>query len=126
MLLEIHVTSGEFVVDLDETWGRNQERFAAGERCLAATAVERASVCIDGITPRGAYLFNSALATYTRRTDNLLRIRTFARGALCESRSEAECSETLRLSALMLAGIRPGEKPRPRGNVKSVPLPPAR
>lgn len=125
LLLEIRVVSGEFVVDLDETWGRNQERFTAGERCLAAKAIEQASVCIDGITPRGAYLFNSALATYTRRTDNLQRIRTFARGALCENRNEAECSEPLRLSALMLAGIRPGEKPRPRGNVKSVPLPPA-
>ena len=126
LLLEIRVASGEFVVDLDETWGRNQERFTAGERCLAAMAAEQVSDCTDGITPRGAYLFNSALATYTRRTDNLQRIRRFARGALCESRSEAECSETLRLSALMLAGIRPGEKPRPRGNVKSMSLQTAR
>lgn len=124
MLVEMYVTSGELVVDLDETWGRNQERFTAGERCLAAKPAERATHCVDGITPRRAYLFNAALATYTKRADQLMRIRTVARSALCEGSTEAECSEALRLSALMLADIRPGEKPRPRGNVRSVPLPP--
>ena len=126
LLLEVEAAGGEFVVNLDETWGRNQERFSAGQRCLAAGASERASHCVDGITPRRAYLFNSALATYTRRPEQLMRIRAFARTALCEGRSDSDCSEVLRLSALMLAGIRPGEKPRPRGNVKSVPLTPVK
>ena len=126
LLLEIHVDSGQFVVDLDATWGRNQERFTAGERCLAATEAVRAAFCVEGIAPRRAYLFNAALATYTRRVDHLMRTRAFARSALCAGNSEAECSDALRLSALMLAGIRPGEKPRSRGNVKSVLLSPVR
>lgn len=123
LLVEMYVKSGEFVVDIDETWGRNQERFTAGERCLAAKPAERAATCVDGITPRRAYLFNSALATYTKRADQLMRMRAFARNALCDGIAEAECSEALRMSALMLAEIRPGERPRPRGNVKAVSLP---
>jgi hypothetical protein len=122
LLLEIEAAGGEFVVNLDETWGRNQERFSAGQRCLAAGAAERASLCVDGITPRRAYLFNSALATYTRRAEQLMQIRAFARTALCEGRSDADCSEVLRLSALMAAAIRPGARPRARGNVRSVPV----
>ncbi len=134
LLLEMRVLSGEWVVDLNETWGRNQERYSAGDRCLMAKPVDRATTCTEGITPRRAYLFNSVLATYTRRLDHLDRIRTFARSALCaedkrsgddkrEEKVDADCSEILRLSALMLAGIRPGEKSRSRGNVQSVPLP---
>ncbi len=121
-LLEIDVSSGELVVNLDATWGRNQERFSAGERCLTANAAERPMACTEGVTPRSAYLFNSVLAAYTRRTDQLMRIRAFARSALCDGDAEADCSEALRLSALMLASTRPGEKPRARGNVKTVPL----
>ena len=123
-LLEIQVSSGEFVVNLDATWGRNQERFAAGERCLAAKMAERSTACLkgEGITARGAYLFNSVLAAYTRRTEQLTRIRAYARSALCEGNAETDCSEALRLSALMLAGIRPGEKPRSRDSVKTVPV----
>jgi hypothetical protein len=120
LLLETQAADGQFTVDLDATWGHNQERFGAGERCLEAGAAERTSACVDGITPRRAYLFNSALATYTRRLEQLMRVRAFARTALCEGRSDSDCSEVLRLSALVLAGIRPGEKPRSRGNVKSV------
>ncbi|MEO8103861.1 MAG: hypothetical protein ABI790_15165 [Betaproteobacteria bacterium] len=123
LLLEIQETNGQLVVDLDETWGRNQERFTAGERCLAASAADRDSRCTEGITPRRAYLFNTALATYTRRTDHLMRIRAFARAALCEGSAETNCSDTLRVAALMMAGIRPGERPRPRQNVKAVLLP---
>lgn len=147
-MLEMRVVSGEWVVDLVDTWGRNQERYGAGERCLAAKPSERAVHCIEGITPRRAYLFNSTLATYTKRDEQLDRIRGFARSALCENdelgddksgdnkrreekrnddkreeKVDADCSEILRLSALMLAGIRAGEKPRPRGNVRSIPLP---
>ncbi len=138
LLLEMRVVSGEWVVDLVETWGRNQERFSAGERCLAAKPGERAVHCIEDITPRRAYLFNSTLATYTKRVEQLDRVRAFARSALCEDdergndkpghnkraeKADADCSEILRLSALMLASIRPGEKSRPRGNVQSAPLP---
>lgn len=123
-LLEMRAVNGQFVVDLDETWGRNQERFTAGERCLAAKHTERATTCIDGITPRGAYLFNATLATYTRRAEHLTRVRAFARSALCDSESdinaESECSELLRKSALLLAGIRPGEKPKARSSVRAV------
>lgn len=125
-LLEMRAVSGQVTVDLDETWGRNQERYTAGERCLAAKAAERIEMCVAGITRRGAYLFNSILAAYTKRDDALTRTRAFARAALCEDNreSDAECGETLRKSALLLASIRPGEKPRQRGNVKSVSLPP--
>lgn len=124
LLLEMRVKSGEFVVDLDETWGRNQERFNAGNRCLAATPAERTTACIDGITPPRAYLFNASLATYTRRTDSLMRVHAYARTALCgevaESKNDDVCRERLRLSALMLASIKPGERPRPRGGVTSI------
>ncbi|MEP7155110.1 MAG: hypothetical protein ABI905_05025 [Betaproteobacteria bacterium] len=123
LLIEMHVTSGEFVIDLDETWGRNQERFSAGERCLAARRSERAEFCTEGINPRRAYLFNSALAIYTKRADALQRIQASARTALCDEKSETECSEILRWSALILGSIKPGGKPRSRGNVQSVVLP---
>jgi hypothetical protein len=121
-LVEMRAVSGQLTVDLDETWGRNQERFTAGERCLVAKPAERAEMCTEGITRRGAYLFNSILATYTKRDDELMRIRAFARAALCEEKSndDSACSDALRKSALMLVSIRPGEKPRLRGNVKSV------
>ena len=124
-LLEMRAVNGQLTVDLDETWGRNQERYTAGERCLAATPADRVEQCVEGITRRGAYLFNSTLAAYTKREDALTRTRAYARAALCEDRreSDAECSESLRNSALMLASIRPGEKPRMRGNIKSVSLP---
>jgi len=122
LLTEMRVVSGEFVVDLDETWGRNQERYGAGERCLAAKPAERAELCTEGINPRRAYLFNSALAIYTKRADYLERIHPFARNALCEKKSEADCSEILRRCAVLLGQINPGERPRSRGNVQSVPL----
>ena len=114
LLTEMRMKSGELVVDLDETWGRNQERFSAGERCLAASNTERASQCTEGISPRRAYLFNAALATYTKRDHQLTRIRNNARQALCDQQTEDACSEILRASALMLAAIRPGEKARAR------------
>lgn len=113
-LIEMRVKSGELIVDLDETWGRNQERFTAGERCLSAAITERASACVDGISPRRAYLFNATLATYAKREEALNRTRGYARNALCDRESEDACSEILRISALMLASIRPGEKPRAR------------
>lgn len=125
LLIESRIRSGTFEVDLDETWRANQERFLAGQRCVDAKPEMRRERCIDGITPRGAYLFNTALATYVRQNEPLARIRAFARAALCESGrerlSDNDCSDTLRASALMLAGIRPGDKPRRRGNVMSRP-----
>ena len=122
-LLELRVSNGQLIVDLDETWGRNQERFNAGGRCLAAIEVERANACVDGITGRRAYFFNSVLATYTGRAEQLTRTRAFARSALCDRPLETPCSDLLRRAALMLQAIRPGEKPRPRTNVIAVPLP---
>ena len=131
-LLEMRAVNGQLVVDLDETWGRNQERYTAGTRCLAAKQEERMAVCIDGISLRGAYFFNSILATYTKRGEALMRVRTYARTALCDGAgdrvgdgandgvSEGHCSDLLRKSALVLAEIRPGEKPRSRTNVRSA------
>ena len=123
LLIEMTVQGGVFVVDLEETWKANQERFLAGTRCLLARAELRAERCIDGITPRRAFLFNTSLATYTRQDEQLMRTRSFARAALCESGPEqladGECSDALRAAALLFANIRPGDKPRPRGNVLS-------
>jgi hypothetical protein len=115
-LIEMRVRSGELVVDVDETWDRNQERFTAGLRCLAAPANERSTACVEGISPRRAYLFNSVLASYTKREEQLDKIRGYARSALCDRdhSSEEACSEILRVSALMLTSIRPGEKARAR------------
>ncbi|MBL8521862.1 MAG: hypothetical protein JNK75_14485, partial [Betaproteobacteria bacterium] len=64
ILIEMSIKSGDFVVDLEDTWGRNQERYKAGAQCLAAPPETRAAQCTDGLTPRRAYLFNMALATY--------------------------------------------------------------
>jgi hypothetical protein len=47
-------------------------------------------------------------------------LRAFARSVLCAGNAEADCSEALRQSARLLAGVHPGEKLRSRGNVKSV------
>lgn len=116
-LLAMRVRSGEFVVDLDETWGRNQERFRAGERCLAAPTSGRESECVDGITPLRAYLFNALLAAYTRRADTLKEIQTHARDALCADVNEERCGERLRGAVKLLAAVKPGERPRPRGKV---------
>ena len=106
-------------VDLEETWKANQERFLAGARCLFAKPEMLKELCVDGITQRRAYLFNTALATYTRQDEPLTRVRNFARTALCEGLAEADCSDVLRASALLLASIKPGEMPKPRGNVSS-------
>lgn len=121
-LIEMRVRSGELVVDVDETWDRNQERFTAGLRCLSAPAIERTNACVEGISLRRAYLFNSVLASYTKREEQLDKVRSYARSALCDrDNSEDACSEILRVSALMLTSIRPGEKARPRSLV-TVPV----
>ena len=123
LLIESTVRGGVFQVDLIETWKANQERFIAGGKCLAATQEMQKERCVEGITPRGAYLFNAALATYARQDEPLARTRAFARAALCESAraklSESECSAALRASALMMSSVKPGERPRARGNVSS-------
>ena len=119
LLIEMTVDGGIFQVDLEETWKANQERFLAGTRCLNEKPEMQSVRCIDGITPRRAYVFNTALATYTRQAEHLARTRAFARAALCERLDDAECSEVLRTSALLLASIKPGEKARGRGNVLS-------
>ena len=119
IFIEMTIKSGEFVVDLEDTWGRNQERYKAGAQCLAAAPELRATHCIDGLTPRRAYMFNAALAAYTKRESELDRTRAFARSALCENVPEAECSDTLRASALILARVTPGAKPRNRGMVRA-------
>lgn len=131
LLIEMRAINGDFVADLDETWGRNQERFTAGERCLAAKPAARAEFCIEGINPKRAFLFNSALAMYTKRPDVLEHTRQFARNALCQGKTgeeipEADCGDILRRSAVLLAAIRPGDKPRLRGNVKSIPIAPVK
>ena len=119
LLIEMTVDGGIFQVDPEETWKANQERFLAGTKCLNAKPELQSVRCIDGITPRRAYFFNTALATYTRQAEHLARMRAFARAALCERLDDAECSEVLRTSALLLASIKPGEKARGRGNVLS-------
>ena len=119
LLIEMNVRGGIFAVDLDETWKANQERFLAGARCLFAKPELLKELCVEGITQRRAYLFNTALATYTRQDEPLTRVRSFARAALCEGLAEADCSDALRASALLLGNIKPGERPRPRGNVSS-------
>ncbi len=122
VLIESTVQGGVFTVDLEDTWKANQERFLSGARCLQAKPELQKERCIEGITPKRAYFFNTVLATYTRRDEHLMRTRAFARAALCERErlSESDCSEALRASALLLAGIKPGDKPRLRGNVSSV------
>ena len=123
LLIESTVRSGVFQVDLEETWKANQERFIAGSKCLAATQEMQKERCAEGITPRGAYLFNATLATYVRQDEPLARTRAFARVALCESArekpSDSDCSAALRASALLLSSVKPGERPRARGNVSS-------
>ena len=121
LLIESTVQGGVFTVDLEDTWKANQERFLAGARCLQAKSETQKERCIEGINPRRAYFFNTVLATYTRREEQLMRTRAFARAALCELErlSESDCSDALRKSALLLAGVKPGERPRLRGNVAS-------
>lgn len=120
ILLEMRAVNGEWEVDPVETWGRNQERFIAGEKCLAAKGDAQLTACVDGITPRRAYFFNATLATYTQRRDELTRTRAYARSAMCIGASDEECSETLRLSALLLARVKSGERPRNRGKVTTL------
>jgi hypothetical protein len=122
LFIEMQVKNGKFVVDLDETWGRNQERFKAGDLCLSAAKEERTSKCTDGITPLRAAIFNAALAAYSKRADALMRARTQARTALCESLREYDCAEALRSFDTVLAGVKPGELPKVRGEVKLVPV----
>jgi hypothetical protein len=123
LFIEMQVKDGKFSVDLDETWGRNQERFKAGDLCLSGTKEERASKCIDGITPLRAAIFNATLATYTKRAEAVMRARTQARTALCESLREYDCAEALRSFDTVLAGVKPGELPKVRGEVKLVTVP---
>ena len=124
LLIETTVQSGAFTVDLEETWKANQERYLAGMKCLQAKPDVQKESCIDGINPRRAYLFNTALATYTRQDAQLARMRTFARAALCKSEpkilADADCGGVLRSAELLVATIKSGDKPRPRGNVPST------
>lgn len=122
LLIDLRIHSGQFVVDLEDTWGRNQERYKAGAKCLAASIESRAEACTDGISPRRAYMFNAALASYTRRDAELERTRAFARSALCTNVPEADCSDTLRASALILSRIVPAAKPRNRGMLRAYRL----
>jgi hypothetical protein len=117
ILIEMRAVNGQFEVELDETWGRNQERFIAGEKCLAAKGDAQLTACVDGITPRRAYFFNATLATYAQRREELTRTRAWARSAMCIGASDEECSETLRLSALLLQRVKSGERPRNHGKV---------
>ena len=123
LLIESTVEGGVFAVNIEETWKANQERFLGGTKCLQAKPETQKERCIDGITPRRAYLFNSALTTYTRQEEQLASTRSFARAALCENGrerlSDIECSETLRTAVMLFANIKPGDKARPRGNVLS-------
>ncbi|MCY7388303.1 MAG: hypothetical protein LH481_09610 [Burkholderiales bacterium] len=123
LLIESTVESGVFAVDIAETWKANQERFLSGTKCLQAKPETQKERCIDGITPRRAYLFNTALTTYTRQEEQLIRTRSFARAALCENGRErltdTECGEALRTAAMLFANIKPGDKARARGNVLS-------
>ena len=123
LLIESTVVAGVFTVDLEQTWKANQERFLAGTKCLQAKIDMQKERCIDGITPRRAYIFNTALATYTRRDEQLARTRLYARAALCEGGqlrlTDAECSDKLRVATLLFNSIKPGETARPRGNVLS-------
>ena len=123
ILIESTVVAGVFTVDLEQTWKANQERYLGGTKCLQAKAELQRERCIDGITPRRAYLFNTALATYTRHDEQLTRTRVYARTAMCESGlqhlTDVECSAKLRAAALLLNSIKPGETPRPRGKVMS-------
>jgi hypothetical protein len=121
IFIEMLVKNGKFVVDVDETWGRNQERFKAGDLCLSADKESRATKCGDGITPIRAVFFNAALAAYTKRVEALSRARTQARTVLCESLREYDCAEALRSFDTVLAGVKPGELPKVRGEVKLVP-----
>jgi hypothetical protein len=123
LFIEMLVREGKFAVDLDETWGRNQERFKAGDLCLSAAKEERTSKCIDGITPLRAAIFNATLATYTKRSEAVTRARMQARTALCESLREYDCAEALRSFDTVLAGVKPGELPKARGEVKLVMVP---
>ena len=48
------------------------------------------------------------------------KTRAYARSAMCIGASDEECSETLRLSALLLARVKSGERPRNRGKVTTL------
>jgi hypothetical protein len=122
LLIEMRVNDGKFVVDLDETWGHNQERFRAGELCLGATKAERAEKCV-GVTPVGALMFNAALATYTKRNEALAATKNYARAALCDAVSTGDCGEALRSFDYLIAGVEPGALAQPRGSVKAIGAP---
>lgn len=127
LLLQLRVTRSaagvQFVVDLEQTWRSNQERFRAGEDCINATAGEREKLCVDGIALQSALTFNAALAKYTKRDDVLTAMRAKAKPILCNT--DANCA-ALRALEETLNNIKPGERIAARKGaitVRTAPLP---
>jgi hypothetical protein len=113
----------QFVVDLEQTWRSNEERFRAGEDCINAATGERDKLCVDGIAANSALMFNAALAKYTKRDDALAQLRTRAKPILCGG--DTNCA-ALRALEETLSSIKPGERIVARKGavtVRMAPLP---
>lgn len=109
-------------VDLLLTWAMNQERFQAGQHCLASVTkmpMDDAD-CNEGITPLRALVFNAVLAAYTRHKSELMQIRAAVRPVLCEGLDELRCKQKLSLFDNLIARVAPGELPLPRNPARET------
>ncbi len=121
LLLELRAKDGVFVADLDETWTRNQERYHAGNRCLAASPDERKDKCTEGIAPLRALLFNLTLTRYTRHLDEYAEVRKHVYDTLCPRVSKADCGVASQSLDYLVDSVAPGDLPKRIERV--VPLP---
>jgi hypothetical protein len=107
-IIGLNERDGRFVADPDLTWAMNQERFNAGLRCLAN---ETSSPCAGQLTPKTALLFNTLLAQYTGRREEVATFSLFTRGVMCEALEESSCLPVLAEFERLIARVTPGGLP---------------
>ncbi len=126
LLIELRAKDGALVADLEETWTRNQERYRAGARCIAAVenvAPTAGEKCAEGITYWQALLFNLLLTHYTRRDAAYNEILTERMSRRCAITSSRDCTPALQPYieiGRLISAIVPGELPKPAGNVTAI------
>jgi len=120
LLLELRAKDGAFVADLDETWTRNQERYRAGNRCLAASPAERKTQCTEGIAPLRSLLFNLTLTRYTQRRTEYEELRKHVYDTLCLRVGEADCGVATQSLDYLMDRVVPGELPKRDAKVTAI------
>jgi hypothetical protein len=99
----MYENNATMVVNLAETWEKNQEWFTDNESILDSIARNNNAVSIDGSTKLPPLLYNSVLSKYCQKQDDLNRCGYFANRIL-DNGSKAKLDS-------LLSMVIPGELP---------------